>query len=156
MLFNFFKENGITSDLKQINDYDDLMKRILESEFISFNFNPSIENYGIDFKLSQRIEEAEVYMFNFGKSENTKSSSILFDFGEREFTSFLTFSWYEEKLPPFIKDFLNEESKIILSDDDENLMEPDLFWTETMSLDQFKLFLTENCKQKHVTWVAVD
>ena len=42
-LFNFFKDNGLHSSIREIDDYDKMLGQILESEFISCSCNPGIE-----------------------------------------------------------------------------------------------------------------
>ena len=137
-LFQFFKLNNIQSSIQPVDDYDYLLSRIFNSEFLSYNCSPNIEHYGIDFKLSQRIEEAEVYMFLFGKNENNESSFLLIDFGEKDLISFFTFTWNQKILPPFMADFKNDEAD------------------EIMTFEDFKIFLEANKKQKKLTWIALD
>ncbi len=138
ILFKFFKENQIESSLQPINDYNLLLSRILDSELISYSCHPNIEYYGINFKLEKKIDESEIYMLIFGNRKSDKSCFLLIDIGEKDLTSFFTFSWHQEKLPPFMADFENDGADQI------------------MTLEDFRIFLEANKEQKNLTWINVD
>lgn len=157
ILFEFFKKNRIESSLEPIDDFDKLLYRILDSEFINYDCIPGFEQYSIEFKLNQQLNDAEVYFIIFGNNEGNNNSSLLVELGERELNSIIKFSWYEDIMPPFLKDFIDKENKLLIThtatetDEHKNVCDNDF-----MSFDDFKLFLDKNKEQKYLKWVEVD
>jgi len=152
VLFNFFKENGLISSIEPVEDYDRLLERILDCEFNYISYYAGM--YCTDFKLSKRIEEGEVYYLIFGSEKD--SASLLIDLGERELSSFFNFTWNNEKHPPYLKDFTDENGEIkieseVPGNDAEILKDEDI-----MTFDDFDIFLKLNKEQKQLTFIEVE
>ena len=153
-LFNFFKENEIGSSLQPVEDYDILLERILESKFLNFHYNPGI--YSIDFRLRKKVEKSEVYMLIFGEGSSDKSAHLLIDLGERDLTSFISFSIHGEKHPPFLMDFVDEHGKLKIEYTDGSAEEQNPDGFDIMTFEEFALFLAEYNRQKKIKWIEVD
>jgi len=151
-LFSFFNENGIESLYDDIDDYDKLIERILDSEYIRMSYYQGM--YCVDFKLNKKIEEGEVYIFMFGNKEN--SSTLLFDLGERELSSFFNFSWKTEKHPPYLKDFADTTGMIKISPEVPGYEADDLSINNVMTFEEFQVYLDNNREQKLFTVIEVE
>ncbi|NLV68031.1 MAG: hypothetical protein GXY14_10205 [Spirochaetes bacterium] len=110
--------------------------------------------YCADFKLSERIEDAEIYLFIFGSRAN--GGSILIDLGERELSSFFNFAWDTNGHPPFLKDFTNGKGLLksnseVQGNDVESIEEKDIF-----SFEEFKDYLKSHRGQGRLNVVVVE
>jgi len=157
-LFDFFKKNGIESGLEKLTDYESMLKIILNSEFIKFYCYPGIEQYGVSFIPEHIIEERVVYSFLFGSEskESKGNAHFLIDIDENEFPSFIEFSWYEEKLPPFFYDFINENGMLLVNNYEGPSEERNIKSDEIMTFDDFDIFLKLNKEQKQLKCIEVD
>lgn len=156
-LFDFFKENGLTGSLGQVNDYDRLAEEILDSQFLGYTCSPSIEHYTIKFRINHEIEDRFVDLVLFGNNESERSTSFTADIYEKEdkYGSFFSLSWYEEKIPPFMKDFINEE-EMILTESTRGSAMVKVTTDMIMSFDEFEAFLRRNREQKNLKMIEVD
>jgi len=153
ILFTFFKENRIESSVYPMDDYDGMLERILQCEYENMSYYPGM--YCVDFRLPERIEEGEVYMFIFGK-ENSSGSSLLIDFGERDLVSFFNFSCDFEKHPPYLLDFADENGRIMVSPEIPGHDVECLNADDVMTFDEFIMYLNNNRNQKHLNMIVVD
>lgn len=153
VLFKFFKENGIESSIMPVEDYDILLKRILDCEYKGLSYHPGM--YYVDFKLPEKIDEGEVSMFNFGR-ENTHGSTLLIDLGENDLVSFFYFSCDFDKHPPYLKDFADENGRIKVSPEVEGFEVEYIYAKDVMEFDEFSTYLNNNRKQKHLNVVVVE
>lgn len=153
ILFTFFKDNGIVSSMYPMDDYDAMLKRILECEYETMSYYPGM--YCLDFRLPERIKEGEVYMFIFCR-ENSFGSSLLIDFGERDLVSFFNFSCDFEKHPPYLLDFADDNGRITVSPEVTGYDVEYLHADDIMPFDEFIIYLNKNNKQKDITLIEVD
>ena len=153
LLFTFFKENRIESSIYPMDDYDGMLERILQCEYETMSYYPGM--YCVDFRLPERIEEGEVYMFIFGK-ENSSGSSLLIDFGERDLVSFFNFSCDFEKHPPYLLDFADDKGRIAVSPEVAGYDVEYLNTDDIMPFDEFIIYLNNNRTPKHLNMVVVD
>lgn len=151
LLFAFFKENRIVSSIKPVDDYNLLLDRILESEFNYISYYPGM--YSVDFKLSDRIGTGEVYYFIFGSREN--GGSMLIDLGERELSSFMNFSWNNEKHPPFLMNF-EKDGKIMINSEVTGFDAEYLAINDVCNLKEFTSYLVRNREQGRLNVVVVE
>ncbi len=152
VLFSFFKENGIVSSIEPIEDYDRLLERILECEFNYISYYPGM--YCADFKLSEKIDEGEVYYFMFGSRE--ESASLLIDLGERNLSSFFNFSWNIDKHPPFLKDFSDGNGRIKIESEVPEYVVEYLEEKDVADFDEFTSYLERNREQGRLNVVEVE
>lgn len=153
ILFEFFKENKITSSLEPVEDCDLLLERILDSEYTGKSYYPGM--YYVNFKLPERIEEGKVSMFNFGR-QNTHGCSLLIDLGENDLMSFFYFGCDFEKHPPYLKDFTDGNGRIKVSPELEGCEVDYIHEKDVMSFDEFITYLDNNRMQKLLNIVSVD
>lgn len=151
VLFAFFKENGIDSSMKPVEDYNLLLAKIINSEFNHISYNPGI--YSADFILNTRIEVGEVYYFIFGSTE--AGGSLLIDLGERGLSSFFNFTWDNEKHPPFLMDF-KKDDKIIINSEAIGLEAEYLEEKDVLTFDEFTRYLDMNSGQGRLNVVVVE
>lgn len=156
-IFSFFKERELSGALEQITDYDKVKKEILDSEYIGYTCSPSIEHYSIRYKINHKIEDWFVDLILFGKKEEIKNNSFLVDMVEKKdaTTSFFSLSWHENKIPPFMNDFIDEDGMILTeSTVGSSLVKvtPDMI----MSFDDFEEFLHTNPVQKKLAMIEVE
>jgi len=156
-LFEFFKKNGLTGSLGQISDYDRLADEISDSQFLGYTCSPGIEHYTVRFIISHEIEERFVDLVLFGNNESEKSTCFIADIYEKEdkYGSFFSLSWHEEKIPPFMEDFINEEGMILTESTTGSSMVK-VTADMIMDFDEFDRFLTRNCEQKKLKMIEVD
>lgn len=143
VLFNFFNDNEIGSSTSPVDDYDELLEKILNAEFISCRCNRETEHYGIEFRLSHSIEKPEVYTLNFGEYGDDRSPGLLIDFGERDHTGFFTFRWNEGMLPFFLIDFM-DESGMLVAENSDGAYEGHFSIDDFMDIYEFIAFLQSN------------
>ena len=151
-LFTFFKENGIEPSYNDIDDYDKLLERIIESEYIKMSYYPGM--YCVDFKLKEKIEKGEVYFFIFGSENN--SSSLLLDLGEKGLVSFFNFSWDLDKHPPFLKDFADINGRIKISPEVPGYDSDYLSINDVMTFEEFQDYLSKNREQRFLNVIEVE
>lgn len=156
-LFEFFKENRLISSVQEIDDYDKMLKNILDSEFAGYSCNPGIETYSISFKINHNIDDDEVYMIIFGNEGDKGSSYFLIDISKSadKYNSFFSFSWHGVKLPPFLNDFKNEHG-MMMTDNFDGTYEFRFSEDQIMTFDEFESYLSKNGKQKDLKWIVVD
>lgn len=156
LLFVFFRDNDIKSSWDEIYNYREILDIILNAEFISCNCIPGIEHYTIDFKMEKKLEIDTSYFFIFGKEKNNEDSSFLLDIGKDDMTSFFAFTWHEEKLPSFMMDFIDQNTKLKKPGIDVDIECDNIDEEVFMDFDEFKMFLDENRERKDVKVVVVD
>lgn len=153
ILFTFFKDNSIESSVYPMDNYDAMLERILDCEYESMSYYPGM--YCVDFRLPERIEEGEVYMFIFGK-DNSYGSSLLIDFGERDLVSFFNFSCDFEKHLPYLIDFADENGRITVSPEIPGYDVEYLQAEDIMPFDEFIIYLNNNRMPKKLNMIVVD
>jgi hypothetical protein len=147
MLFEFIKENYSGPVNGKINNYDEMLNIILNSEYTGFNCRRDTDQYSVDFSLTQKIDKEEVYMFLFGKDESYGDNSLEIDLQEMGLNSYFTFSWNEQKLPPFLTDFVDNEGRLLISYADGSNENKLIDGGKYMTFDEFQVFLNRNRKQ---------
>lgn len=153
ILFNFYKENCITSSIYPMDDYDGMRDRILDCEYKSISWDQGM--YCVDFNLPERIEDGEVYMFISG-NEDSSGISLIIDFGERGLVSFFNFSCDSEKHPPFLLDFDDDTGLITISSEVQGYDVEYFNAEDIMTFDEFIIYLNDNRKPKHLNMIVVD
>ena len=156
-LFDFFKEMNLKWAYGNIVDNDKVKNTLLDSEFVRYNFHPSVEHYSLDFKTNRSVWENFVDMMLFGTEEDKNSTSFLIDILEKKDKdcSFFTLSWHEGKYPPFINDFIDEKG-MILSEGPEGAAMTRVQKDEIMSVDEFEEYLKKNHFEGNLKIIEVD
>jgi hypothetical protein len=113
VLFNYFKDNEIESSANPVDDYYELLDKILDAEFTGYSCNPELEHYSINFRLNRSIESPESYMLNLNKYGDDKSRGLSINLSEKDRDSSIIFSWYEGALPFFLIDFMDEAGMLV-------------------------------------------
>ena len=150
MLFDFFNEKQICGALGEKSNYEILRRGLLDSEFEDYTCSPSIEQYSIKFSINHIIAERFVDLILFGREGDDEKSTY-----EDKFTSFFVFSWHEDKIPPFMKDFIDEKGMLI-TDGPEGPAQTKVNRNEIMTFDEFEKFLRKNLIEKKLKMIDVD
>lgn len=143
ILFNFFMEYKILSSVKPVDDYIELLEKILNAEFVCYRCSPGIEQYSVDFMLSHPPGKKEIYLLNFGKPCSNKSPGLLVNLGERGRVGSFSFSWYENRLPLFLKDFI-DGSGMLVTENSDGIYERNFSVNDIMNIYEFIAFLQKN------------
>ncbi|HRX16103.1 MAG TPA: hypothetical protein P5123_07305 [Spirochaetota bacterium] len=163
VLFDFFKENNLTGNFYYENDTDKLKNILLESQFVSYNLSPFIDQYSIDFKTDNNANNANIanqsfveYII-FGSEHDNKSTGLLIDVSEKgsSCNSFFQLSWYEELFPPFVYDFFDSDGMLTINHYEKESkvkIEP----KEIMSFDDFEKHLKKNRFKKNLNVIDVE
>ena len=153
----FFKENNLTGNFCYADDTDKLKNILLESQFVSYNLSPFIDQYSIDFKTDNIANQSFVEYIIFGSEHDNKSTALLIDVSENDSScdSFFQLSWYEELFPPFVYDFFDPDGMLTINHygkESKIKIEP----KEIMSFDDFEKHLKKNRFKKNLNVIDVD
>jgi len=101
MLFEHFKRNNISSCLMPLVDDQALIQRLLDSQFLDFQFLSNITQTSFQI-ATEPVVEPEYYMFIFKKSEHDYGNDVMIEIYE-DGCAYLIFSFVAEKYLPFIR-----------------------------------------------------
>jgi hypothetical protein len=166
ILFEFFEKNNIHSALGSPGRLNAaaggpqglgrLLDEILDSDYLTYSFCPSINSFTIDFDYAFELESPEIYYFIFGGDDSEPANSVLIDIAGRGKLSFMQISIESDVYPPFVKDFLSFNGEVRTSCEGDGCVLVPVRDSEIMGMDDFRELLGRNAEGRDVTWVVVE
>lgn len=135
ILFNFFKLYEIDSSVDPIDS--SLLKTVLESKVIDFNYDPHINVYTIGIRPKTSTINSSIYFFQFGNGIKF-SNYVLIELDEGDYPSCIKISLECNKYLPFITKF-----------------DPEIDPTRIMSIKEFVTFLKMNKRPSRLKTIEV-
>ncbi len=137
ILFNFFKLYEIDSSVDPMDSHDSLLKTVLESKVIDFNYDPHVNVYTIGIRPKTSTINSSTYFFQFGNGIKF-SNYVLIALDEGDYPSCIKISLECNKYLPFITKF-----------------DPEIDPTRIMSIKEFVTFLKMNKRPSRLKTIEV-
>ncbi|MBP7735480.1 MAG: hypothetical protein KA369_05850 [Spirochaetes bacterium] len=160
VLFDFFKENNITSCLYQLDDFDAMKKKLHDADVHEQTYLGNFRQFNISLRLCADECEDAVYYFLFSdrnpgnEGQSGLVNQLLIEAWGNEYRIMIEI--IDNKYPPFVRDFLNASGQLriaYISGDDELATIDE---NEIMSMGDLMNFLQKNNVRKDVKWIEVD
>lgn len=153
MLFEHFKRNKISSCLMPLIDDQALIQRLLDSQFLDFQFLSNICQLSFDI-ITAPVDEPEYYMFIFKKTEQDYGHHIMVEIWE-DGSAYLILSLDINKYLPFVRGLM-EDDLLKVSSLQEGDTHIAVHETDIMTMDEFKNFLSDNSMPGKIIFIEVD
>ena len=123
---------------------------------ITYSIYPGIGHYNIYFRLCSPVADHEVYMSIFGSNDyQDKGGALLINMWGRD-DDLLNISWFDQKMPPFVRDFMDKEGRLAIFHTDRETVPEKIDDDEIMTFDEFRQYLAEHSKQGSVKCIEVE
>jgi hypothetical protein len=163
-IFDHFKKYNITSSISNTERIDELLENIFESEFLYYDYYEGINYFQINFKypisslFNDHDKDYFVLFYIFGIEK--KQSSLMIDISIKD-DCFINFAFEDEKLIPFIKELIDENGNIKITNFDHEeektiFEEKNVNDIKFMDNEELKDFLEKNNKMFKPIQIEVD